>query len=145
MRIFSIIIFVFCLSWNPALAQPEKGTFIQGSMGLGYVYPYEDVDINSSGFYAQGEFVWSPLTWFGVRPYAGMIISSGENIKDGQVTARGKANAFLLGAKLRLVAPIPYVAPFIEGGIGMSAGSFETFTPLINVKEVVFSSMYPIR
>jgi len=104
-------------------------------MGLGYVYPNEDVEINTSGFYAQGELVYSPLSWFGVRPYAGLILSSGEKVEDGVLIGRVKSNAFMLGAKVRIVAPIPYFAPFIEAGFGMSAGSFETRTSMINVRK----------
>jgi len=35
----------------------------------------------------------------------------------------------LLGGKARITAPIPWVAPYVEGGIGASIGSFETVTP----------------
>jgi hypothetical protein len=41
----------------------------------------------------------------------------------------------MVGAKFRLAAPIPYVAPFLESGIGMSVGSFETYTKYTSVSK----------
>jgi len=41
----------------------------------------------------------------------------------------------MLGAKVRLAAPIPYVAPFFETGVGMSVGSFRTYTEFTNEKK----------
>ena len=52
-----------------------------------------------------------------------------------QVAFKSETKAFLLGGKVRLTAPIPWVAPFVEIGIGMSVGEFETVTPLTNIEE----------
>jgi hypothetical protein len=41
------------------------------------------------------------------------------------------ANAFMLGVKIRLIAPIPY----FEIGFGMSVGSFKTITPLTTIEK----------
>ncbi|UUC44078.1 hypothetical protein [Flavobacterium cerinum] len=120
-------------------AQPSKGEFINVSMGFGLTSPYNetDTDMNSNGFYAQGEYIWSPRSWFGVRPYVGVVITSGEaKVKRaGAPDYKIQTNAALLGAKVRLAAPIPYVAPFIETGFGVSIGSFETFTEEENLKK----------
>lgn len=124
---------------NPVYAQPKKGQFINANIGFGLTAPYyesEDDNMIGNGFYAQAEYVWSPRTWFGVRPYAGVIIASGESDKVmSEPPARIKSNAALLGAKVRIVAPIPYVAPFLESGIGLSVGSFETYTEYTNLKK----------
>jgi hypothetical protein len=40
------------------------------------------------------------------------------------------SKAAAAGIKGRLAIPIPYVAPFIELGLGASAGTFRTFTPV---------------
>jgi hypothetical protein len=121
---FSVVTLLFtCL----VFAQPRKGEFINASVGIGLCAPYDESEVTGSGFYAQAEYVWAPRTWFGVRPYAGVVIASGESDpKDVPVGVKEyiKSNAFLLGAKVRVAAPIPYVAPFIETGIGMSIGSF---------------------
>ena len=69
----------------------------------------------------QGEYVMGITSWFGVRPYAGVIFASGkeENNIPNQPDYLIKSNAFLFGVKARLCAPIPYVAPSFE--IGMVA------------------------
>ena len=131
---FSFIILLAAVVFNPAYAQPRKGEFINASVGIGLVAPNDDSDITGDGFYAQAEYVWAPRSWFGVRPYVGMIIASEETKEEG-VREYIKSNAALLGAKVRLVAPIPYVAPFFETGVGMSIGSFETSTTYTNVKK----------
>ena len=86
------------------------------------------------GLYLQGEYVIGIKTWFSIRPYAGAIFESvdkNQNIQN-QPQYKVTTNAFLVGGKVRLCAPIPWVAPFIEGGIGASIGKFETFTPNVN-------------
>lgn len=40
-----------------------------------------------------------------------------------------------MGGKARVKAPIPYVAPYIEAGIGASIGSFETSTFFTGIKK----------
>lgn len=128
---FSVITVLFTYL---AFAQPKKGEFINASIGLGLVAPYDESEITGSGFYAQAEYVWAPKTWFGVRPYAGFVVASDETNEAG-VREYIKSNAFLMGAKVRIAAPIPYVAPFIEVGAGMSIGSFETNTIYTEVKK----------
>lgn len=126
--LFSVIVF----------AQPSKGKFIEASIGFGLTSPYtEDANMTSSGFYAQAEYIWSPRSWFGIRPYAGVVITSGEPTEKqaGTPEYEIQTNAALLGAKVRLVAPIPYVAPFIETGVGMSIGSFKTYTKEDDLKK----------
>ena len=135
---FLFIVFIFSgIFCNSIYAQPQTGEFINVSIGLGVSAPmYEDEnEITGNGFYAQGEYVWSPLSWFGLRPYAGVIIASGELKEEGKPEYKIKSNAALLGVKVRLAAPIPYVAPFIESGVGMSIGSFETYTAYTNLKK----------
>ncbi|RYZ75239.1 MAG: hypothetical protein EOP06_32655 [Proteobacteria bacterium] len=136
----ALISFVCLLCSTSLFAQPNTGTFITASIGIGETTPYyeNDTEIIGSGFFAQGEYVWSPLSWFGFRPYAGVVFASGDKEIEGNKFDI-RTNAFLLGAKVRIAAPIPYVAPFIESGIGFSAGSFETHTELSNVsKDGVF-------
>ena len=132
---YYIAILFFCTLFNPIYAQPQKGEFINASLGIGVCAPNDETEVNGSGFYAQVEYVWSPLSWFGVRPYAGVIIASGKSDEKVIPESSVKSNAALLGAKVRLAAPIPYVAPFIESGVGLSAGSFETHTPYTNLKK----------
>lgn len=134
--IFTITIFTILFS-NRAKAQPRTGEFMDVSIGLGLSAPYDDSNITGSGFYAQGEYVFGVTKWFGIRPYAGLVLTSADknvdqlNLPEYKVTSK----AFLLGGKARVAAPIPWVAPFFEIGIGASIGSFETYTPSTNIKK----------
>ncbi|EPR72105.1 hypothetical protein ADIWIN_2944 [Winogradskyella psychrotolerans RS-3] len=78
----------------------------------------------------QGEFVLKVSSWFELRPYAGVIItnSNGEDLNNNPTDEIAESKAFLLGGKARLRAPIPWVAPYLELGIGTSIGKFQTFT-----------------
>lgn len=130
------VIFLFSFACTTAMnAQIHEGTFIGVSAGIGLVAPTDETDISGDGFYAQGEYVLNLNNWFGVRPYAGIIIASGTSDKAEMKEYNMKSNAFMLGTKVRVAAPIPYVAPFIELGLGLSAGSFETHTPLTHIKK----------
>ncbi|TCL68668.1 hypothetical protein EV196_10185 [Mariniflexile fucanivorans] len=134
---FFIATTILLLFSNITNAQPKKGEFIQGSIGLGMSAPYEEYNIMGTGFYAQAEYVYAFKKWLGVRPYAGFISTTPSesgtdtNLSEYRVTSK----AFLLGGKARICAPIPWVAPYFELGIGLSAGSFETYTPTDNIKE----------
>nr|WP_322626019.1 hypothetical protein [uncultured Flavobacterium sp.] len=131
----SITLIFSALFCNAIYAQPQTGQFINISAGLGIADTTDDIETDASGFYAQAEYVYAPLSWFGVRPYAGVIIASGESDEKDTTVWRIKSNAALLGVKARLVAPIPYVAPFFESGIGISIGSFETYTEYTAIKK----------
>jgi len=101
--------------------------------------------IDGFGFYTQGEYIIGLTRWFSVRPYAGAIFTSTDDdkIKNPQ-GYKVETNAFLLGTKVRLCAPIPWVAPFIETGIGASIGSFKTYTNYVNEKKSGVFAHIPI-
>lgn len=121
----SFLVFI-CNSIN---AQTGKGNFVSTSIGVGLVMTDDETAISGSGFYAQGEYVYNVLSWVGLRPYVGVVFASGESEDYGTERYEVKQNALLLGGKARITVPIPYVAPFIESGIGFSLGEFKTYTP----------------
>ena len=133
----SSIVFVFILFSFSSQAQLQPGNYLNTAVGIGYSFPNSDIDVSGSGFYAQGEYVYNITKWFGIRPYAGLVITSPDDNKnqqfpdDFQVTTK----AFFLGGKARVAAPIPWVAPYFEVGIGASMGSFKTITPESNIKK----------
>ena len=129
---------------NVINAQLSKGDYINAAIGFGISVPSDNSTITGTGFYAQGEYVHSISKWFSVRPYAGIVLISGNNDNqqyqyDYHVTTK----ALLVGGKARISAPIPYVAPYIEIGLGASIGSFETYTPLTNNKKSGITSHIP--
>ena len=135
-RFRSFIGLLFFVAFIPSMkAQIKEGKFIGASAGLGLGAPLDETDIAGVGFYAQAEYILNLNKWFGIRPYAGFVIASGSSEKQELKEYNVKSNAFLAGVKLRIVAPIPYVAPFVELGIGGSLGSFETYTPLTDVSK----------
>jgi hypothetical protein len=86
-----------------------------------------DVNVIGSGFYASGEFVLVPNLWVSPRVYGGLLLTSTESSRCSGVTpCNVEAKIGFLGAKGRLTIPIPYVAPFFEVGIGVSAGTITT-------------------
>lgn len=137
-KLYFFIAFILSgILFNPLHAQIKKGEFINASIGLGFSSPVnqDEHEVTGTGFYAQAEYVYNPLSWVGVRPYAGVIIASDELEEEGVPKYKAKSNAALLGVKIRVAAPIPYVAPFIESGVGMSIGSFETYTNYTDLKK----------
>jgi hypothetical protein len=64
-------------------------------------------------------------------------LTSADKIDDQQNQPEYKvtSKAFLLGGKVRIIAPIPYIAPYFEVGIGISIGSFQTYTPQTNINK----------
>lgn len=112
-------------------AQFIKEKSINAQIGLGLSTPNNSVDrIVNNGFFAQGEFVLKVTSWFEIRPYAGLILtnSNGKDLDDNPTDKKAESKAFLLGGKTRVRAPIPWIAPYVELGIGTSIGKFETLT-----------------
>lgn len=132
-----LLILVTLLASTQVQAQFIKEKAIDVSIGLGLSSPTHEVDFYGTGFYAQGEFVLSPATWIDFRPYAGFILTRMNEEYTGPVEAgyKSTANAVLIGGKTRITAPIPWVAPYVEIGVGTSIGSFETFTPYTSIAE----------
>lgn len=127
------IIFTIIAS-NQVNSQFIKEKSIDVSIGFGYSTPNEDIDIIGQGFFMQGEYVFTLAKWIDLRPYTGLILTR-ENSKNhpSDPEYKSTANALLFGGKTRITAPIPWVAPYLEVGLGGSIGAFKTFTPSTNI------------
>ena len=126
-----LIIVVAVLTLNLAEAQFIKEKSINAQVGYGLSVPNNSIDeIVDNGFFAQGELVLKVASWVELRAYAGFILTSsnGKDINDNPTDEKAESKAFLLGGKARVRAPIPWVAPYVEIGIGTSIGKFETLT-----------------
>ena len=116
-----------------AHAQPRTDPSLGITVGAGFSFPDDDSDVSGSGLYATVEYVKFVTRWIGLRPYAGLLITTPDD-DDERCAQVGRqcevtANIGFLGAKARLALPIPYVAPFLEIGFGASVGSLRTLTP----------------
>ncbi len=119
------------LTCSLAKAQFIKEKAINAQIGYGMSTPYDSRDeIVDDGLFLQAELVLQVKSWLELRPYAGFIFtnSNGKDINDNPTDEKAETNAFLLGGKARVRAPIPWVAPYIEIGVGTSIGKFETLT-----------------
>jgi len=132
----TLIVIVITLTSNLAEAQFIKEKSINVQIGYGLSAPNNSIDeIVDDGFFAQGGLVLKVTSWFELRPYAGLIFtnSNGKDINDNPTHEKAESKALLLGGKARIRAPIPWVAPYIEIGLGTSIGKFETFTSFDNI------------
>lgn len=136
----TLIVILFTTFFITQTKAQTTGKFIKASIGFASsTSNYEEQDpeiIDGFGFYTQGEYVIGLTRWFSVRPYAGLILTSAdEDLVKNPEGYKVETKAFFVGGKIRVCAPIPYVAPFIETGIGASFGSFETYVPETYVKK----------
>src|SRR6187402_1179295 len=99
LRNFLVIALFTLFLFNQVNAQPRTGRFIDVSIGFGSSDSFENTDVNGTGFYAQGEYVFGLTKWIGIRPYAGIILTATHNnvINQSQQDYRVTTNAFLLG------------------------------------------------
>jgi len=95
----------------------------------------EDDDIPSdAGLWLSAEYVSGLASFVSLKAYATFIHASEDGEHPGPTCRRdGKdcdvgAHGLMLGGKGRLALPIPWVAPFIELGLGVSGGHFVTDT-----------------
>lgn len=130
-----LLIILVLLASSQIKAQILKEKGIDVSIGFGISAPYDDVDIIGSGFYLQGEYVMTFSDWFDLRPYAGMILTKADDEEGYLADYKSTANAFLFGGKSRLTVPIPWIAPYVEVGVGASLGTFETYIPFTEIEK----------
>lgn len=133
-----LILLIAVVVANAAEAQFIKKRAINARIGYGMSSPYESAsDIADDGLFLQGEYVLSAASWFEIRPYAGLIFTSsnGEDLNGNPTDEMAETNALLLGSKLRVRAPIPWIAPYLEIGIGASIGKFKTYTWYTDIRK----------
>ena len=129
---YSHILIFIILGINHINGQRKESQNLNLSIGYGISFPYDETDIQGSGFFAQGEYIFNLKKWIDLRPYAGLILTNEDSDNEIYKTT---SKALLIGGKGRITAPIPWVAPYLELGIGASIGKFETFTPLTNLTQ----------
>ena len=142
----ALYIILFVCFFNIVQSQSDKDIFIDANIGLGLTTPIESVDIYGEGFYIQGEYVHKVKKWFELRPYVGFITTSKTDNEENPTLDifEATANIFLIGGKARILAPIPYVGPYIEAGIGANIGNIRTLTSQVDIDKSGFGYHIPL-
>ena len=75
-----------------------------------------------------GEYVFAPAGWGGGRLYLGGVFTSAreDSCSGGVDPCSVSSRLAVVGGKVRLLVPIPYVGPFFEVGAGLSVGTIES-------------------
>jgi hypothetical protein len=118
-----------------AHAQPREGRSLDVALGVGLSAPLtgRHNDSGGVGALAKAEYAFGVTSWFGVRPYGALLLTWPSGKDDDfceyyRVDCEVTAKIALIGGKVRLFAPIPYIAPFLDLGLGASAGVLRTRT-----------------
>ena len=119
MKKISILFGVILIS-NLAEAQLIKEKSLNLQIGRGF----SSIDLINvdDGLYVQGELALKVISWVELRPYIGLIF--------------GNSRTLLTGGKVR-VRPFrsPWLATFVEIGIGASIGKFRTLATFDNIEK----------
>ena len=133
-----VIVLLTAFTHGFVQAQFIKEKSISAGIGYGYTFPKESLSpFSNRGFFAQGELVLKSTNWVSFRPYLGLVLNSSDSRDIYYIPAndRTSTKALMLGGKARLRAPIPYIAPYLEIGIGTSIGKFETISSYDNINK----------
>ena len=126
---------VFLAAAAHAQAPPDARQILRISGGYGLTLTTEeDTDGSGSGAYLDAEYAYMLTPWFSPRLYAGGLLTfpDEDSCATVPVPCDVQSKIFFLGAKVRLMAPIPYVGPFIELGVGASLGYLRTLDILVD-------------
>lgn len=128
----SLVVVLVLSSAARAGAQPlqprEPLRLLQVLGGVGVTFA-EDQDRYSGqglGGYLGAELVFRPGSFFQPRLYAGALATFPDADSCRAAPCDVESKIFFLGAKVRLMAPIPYVGPFVDVGLGASLGYLRT-------------------
>lgn len=94
----------------------------------------QDVDGSGLGGWLGAHYAYRAIEWLTPHAYSAVLVTAPFNncglmIEPCDVSTK----ILLVGAKIRLSIPLPGVAPFLEPGIGASAGTMSTKVgPLVN-------------
>ena len=95
---------------------------VQVTGGFGYVAAEGDLPGIGTGGLGELQYSLPSLDW--LRFYAGGIWATRNRRSCGDdIKCDVSASLFFTGAKLRMTAPIPYARPFVDIGLGLSAGT----------------------
>jgi hypothetical protein len=113
---------VLALAGGAARAEPDHAMGM--TAGVALAAPDSNARRDGYGFGAMlmAEYVKAPGNWFSPRFYTGLVLASPQPTCTDAFPCDISAYLAFLGAKFRLLLPIPYVGPFLELGLGASVG-----------------------
>jgi len=132
----TLIGLVLCGAALPARAQLElPAQHLKLSIGYGrtmaFSRPQDDRSLSGDGVFSDVEYYLAVSDWFSPRAYAGLLLtfaSDDDRCADRGVACDVSTQIGFLGVKGRFSVPIPYAAPFLELGAGLSLGALRTRT-----------------
>jgi len=132
MKKMSVFLIMMCLLiLGSATSQAvEKSMVLQGGLGLSMPSDYNGPSHYSpygTGFFLEGQYVVHTKSWFKPIAYGGLEYTSpsSESCSGLFIPCEVSSKSLFVGGKIRLMAPIPYIAPYFEIGVGGSFGSFK--------------------
>lgn len=112
---------------DPADLGAQEGREVQVASGLAVSFA-PDHDGWGRGLGILLQYAFAPAGWGGGRLYAGGVLTGarGESCPAAVDPCALSSRIGVAGAKVRFLAPVPYVGPFFEVGVGGSVGSIES-------------------
>jgi hypothetical protein len=126
MKLATVVAAVLTTFGAPALA--EEGPFLGISAGVGLsTVNSSGVAGGGTGAYGRADYLFWRDSWFTPALYTGLLLTrSDRDCGAGVVPCDVSSQLLFAGGRVRFMAPIPYVGPFVELGIGASLGHIST-------------------
>ena len=126
--LFTLLTLLTLLIARPVAADdgdPAAGHRIDVAAGLGFSSPRDDtLKGGGDGGFLGADYVFLPGSAVTPRVYGGLLLTFPE--RDRCASCDIEAQIAFAGVKLRAMAPIPWVGPYLEFGLGLSAGYMRT-------------------
>jgi hypothetical protein len=109
--------------------EPPEGhrLLVLAGIGLSQSAVPRDSKASGSGGFASVEYIYWPERWYTPRLYGGVLLTFADHDTCRAGTMCDvESQIVFTGAKMRLMAPIPWIGPFVELGLGVSAGYLRT-------------------
>jgi len=98
-----------------------------GGLGISIPREKEGRDGDGRGGFVAAEYVFLPRHVFSLRLYAGAVVTLPNDSSCRSPPCDTEAQIGFTGAKVRVMAPIPWVGPYLELGLGASVGYMRTY------------------
>jgi hypothetical protein len=109
-------------------AAEESGRYLQVTAGFGLSFSnWSNAPGDGSGVYGRVDYLFWRDSWFMPKLYSGLLFTRPDGGCGPEITPCDVSSRIVFaGGAARLMAPIPYFGPFVEAGLGVSAGQMTT-------------------